>query len=218
MVGGLHALPLHIFLIQPDEWPPGADRARDGSCHCALGSMDQVLAACGVDVDAELPWIRPWFERYQMRDGGLNCDASAYLVHDECPSSMVGTVAPFEAMLPRGDGPFVERAAAFLIDRQLRLGSATRHNAEEHDAARVDRADVPAILLLRRGTRIARARALVDPVAADDPARRDRRCRARALGAVARWVHGNCVTSGDTFFWSRYTSKNCRIRNRLRRV
>lgn len=27
-----------------------------------------------------------------------------------------------------------------------------------------------------------------------------------------------CVSSADTFFWPRYASKNCRIRNRLRRV
>ena len=135
MVDGLNALPLHIFPIRPDEWPPGSDPRRDISCHCALGTMDQVLTACGVDVDAELPWVRPWFERYQMADGGLNCDDAAYAVTDECPSSMVGTVAAFEAMLRRGDGAFVARAAAFLIDRQLRLGSPTRHNAEERDAA-----------------------------------------------------------------------------------
>src|SRR5262249_27154185 len=73
MVDGLNALPLHIFPIHEHEWPPGLDRHRHSSCHCALGSMAQVLGACGVDVDRELPWIKPWFTRYQMRDGGLNC-------------------------------------------------------------------------------------------------------------------------------------------------
>jgi hypothetical protein len=134
MVKGLNALPLHTFPIRPEDWPPNADRARDTSCHCALGSIDQVLSACGIDVDAELPWIAPWFPRYQMRDGGLNCDETAYLVEDECPSSMVGTVAPFEAMLRRAPHEFLDRGAAFLIERELRLGSSTRHNAEERDA------------------------------------------------------------------------------------
>lgn len=134
MVDGLNALPLHIFPIRDQDWPPGLDRFRHGTCHCALGSMAQVLAACGVDVARELPWVIPWFARYQMPDGGLNCDESAYLVEDECPSSMVGTIAPFEAMLELDpESAFVERAARFLIERQLSRGSQTVHNAEERD-------------------------------------------------------------------------------------
>jgi hypothetical protein len=135
MVAALDALPMHTFPLRPEDWPPGLHPARHGSCHCALGSIDQVLTACGVEVDAELPWIRPWFERYQMRDGGMNCDESAYLVADECPSSMVGTIAAFEAMLRRGDSAFVDAGAQFLIGRALVRGSDTRHNAEERAAA-----------------------------------------------------------------------------------
>jgi len=136
MVAALDALPLHTFPLRPEDWPPGLHPSRHSSCHCALGTMDQVLDACGVDVDAELPWIRPWFGRYQMRDGGLNCDETAYLVEDECPSSMVGTIAGFEAMLRRGPGDFVDRAASFLVERQLVRGSDTRHNVEERAAAK----------------------------------------------------------------------------------
>jgi hypothetical protein len=126
---------LHVFPVQPGDAPPGYDPARDVMCHCGLGTIDQVLTACGVDVDRELPWVRGWYDRYQMRDGGLSCDESAYTVADECPSSMVGTVAPFEAMLRRGDSAFVARGAEFLCARELRLGSPTRHNADERAAA-----------------------------------------------------------------------------------
>lgn len=137
MVAGLAALPLKIFPIRPED-APGADPWRDSSCHCALGCIYQVLAACGVLVDAELPWIKPWFVRYQMADGGLSCDQAAYLVEHECPSSMVGTIAPFEAMLlgrwTADQQVFLERAAAFLIERKLMLGSSTTHNAEEREA------------------------------------------------------------------------------------
>ena len=133
MVDGLNALPLHTFPLRDSDWPPGLDRYRHSSCHCALGCMAQVLLACGVDVNRELPWIREWFVRYQMRDGGLNCDESAYLVEHECPSSMVGTIAPFEAMLELDPtSEFVERAAQFLVERKLTRGSHTAHNAEEH--------------------------------------------------------------------------------------
>ena len=134
MVDGLKALPLHTFPIRESEWPPGLDRYRCSSCHCALGSMTQVLLACGVDVDRELPWVKPWFVRYQMSDGGLNCDEAAYLAEGECPSSMVGPIAPFEAMLALDPtSPFVERAAQFLIERKLSRGSQTVHNAEERE-------------------------------------------------------------------------------------
>jgi hypothetical protein len=137
MVDGLSALPVKIFPIRPED-APGANLSRDCTCHCALGCVYQVLTACSVDVDAALPWIKPWFPRYQMADGGLNCDETAYLVEHECPSSMVGTVAPFEAMLLGRSAPdkqaFLERGAAFLAERKLMLGSPTVHNAAERDA------------------------------------------------------------------------------------
>jgi hypothetical protein len=134
MIAALDRYPLHSFPLRDDDWPPGAHKARDAACHCALGNIDQVLAACGVDVDAELPWFGPWYDRYQMADGGYNCDESAYLVGDECPSSMVGTIAMVEAQLRRR-GAALERGAGFLIGRALVHGSETRHNAEERDAA-----------------------------------------------------------------------------------
>jgi len=135
MVDGLNALPLHDFPLRASEVPTGIDPTRHASCHCAIGCIDQVLAARGVDVDRVLPWFLPWYPRYQMADGGLSCDSDAYLVTDEVPSSMVGTVAPVEAMLRRGPSAFLDRAAAFLVGRELCLGSTTKHNAEERDVA-----------------------------------------------------------------------------------
>jgi hypothetical protein len=128
----------HTFPITPEECA-GVNLQRDIACHCALGCMAQVLAAAGLP---ELPWIEPWFVRYQMADGGLNCDEEAYRVVGECPSSMVATVPALEAMLlgdPAGWSAarrtFIDRAARFLIERGLVRGSATVHNAEERDAA-----------------------------------------------------------------------------------
>jgi hypothetical protein len=138
MIAALDAFPIKIFPVHAGDLPPTANPHRDVLCHCAVGSVWQVLAACGRDVERELPWFAPWFPRYQMADGGLNCDDSAYRVDNECPSSMVGTIAPLEAMLvaPRrtwsaDHAAFVERAAGFLIERRLMLGSHTVHNAEE---------------------------------------------------------------------------------------
>ena len=100
--------------------------------------MAPLLLECGIDVDRALPWVRDWFVRYQMTDGGLNCDDAAYRVTNETPSSMVGTIAPFEAMLAlteRSARPedlaFLDRAADFLVTRRLARGSDSVHNAEE---------------------------------------------------------------------------------------
>lgn len=141
-VDSLNATPIRIFPIHPGEFPDGADPYRDTCCHCQLGNAYQMMAAWGVDVDAELPWIRPWFLKYQMADGGFNCDDTAYLVEDECPSSMVGTIAVFEAVLRHTRRPwtdeearFLDRGARFLIDRKVMLGSPSRHNAAERTAA-----------------------------------------------------------------------------------
>jgi hypothetical protein len=142
-LSAVNQYPVKIFPIQPHEMPEGVDPYRGCPCHCQLGNVYQVLFACGVDVDDELPWIRPWLLRYQMADGGMNCDNEAYLVQGECPSSMVGTIAAFEAILlctPRSytaeEEKFLERAAQFLMARKLMYGSSTKHNASEREEAK----------------------------------------------------------------------------------
>ena len=141
LVAALRRVPLTTFPIRPEDVPPGVDPYAC-PCHCQLGCAVQVLHACGVDVDRALPWVRPWFLRYQMADGGLNCDSDAYLVEGECPSSMVGTIGAFEAILlctPRDftaeERTFLQRGAEFLMARELRLGSSTKHNAGERVSA-----------------------------------------------------------------------------------
>lgn len=135
MVDGLNALPLKTFPLVEADWPPGANRARDTSCHCALGAIDRVLTRRGVDVAQALPWVAPWYARYQLADGGYNCDETAYGVTDECPSSMVGTVAPLEGLTGRGPSEVAARAAAMMLGRELTTGSATKHNADERVSA-----------------------------------------------------------------------------------
>jgi hypothetical protein len=133
MIDAMNGLPMHTFPVRPEERPTGTDAYRAYACHCALGCLHQVLTARGVDVSRALPWVEPWFPRYQMADGGANCDEAAY-TSGEVASSMVGTIATLEAMLADG-GEFVDRAAGFLIERRLTEGSASRHNAEERAAA-----------------------------------------------------------------------------------
>jgi len=142
LIASINRMPLKIFPIHAHELPAGLRIDLDTGCHCAMGNFYRVLTTWGVNVDKELPWIRPWFPKYQMADGGLNCDDSAYRVPDEVPSSMVGTIAAFEAILlhtrnvwTEEEVAFLERAARFLMDRKLMLGSNSQHNAAERDAA-----------------------------------------------------------------------------------
>ncbi len=141
-IESLGRMPLKIFPIYPGEMPEGIDPYRETPCHCQLGNVYQVLSKWGVDVDRELPWIRPWFLKYQMPDGGFNCDNDAYLVRDESPSSMVGTIAAFEAMLlytnrawTVEEEAFLEKGAKFLMGRKLIHGSTTKYNASERASA-----------------------------------------------------------------------------------
>jgi hypothetical protein len=116
---------LTTFPFRAEDVPAGKSAQRHVPCHCQLGTAYRMLAACGVAVDAELPWIRPWFLRYQLPDGGLNCDEAAYL-RAAPRSSVVSTLPPLEALLyaaPRPLSPeeerFLDRGAAYLLDRRL---------------------------------------------------------------------------------------------------
>jgi hypothetical protein len=124
----------HFFA---SEVPLERDPVRDTFCHCALGNLFQIMSAAGADMDQVLPWARSWFIRYQMPDGGLNCDEEAYRVNPPA-SSLVGTMATLEAILwftPRPftaeENKFLEQGARFLIERELRYGCPESHNAEE---------------------------------------------------------------------------------------
>ncbi len=116
-----------------------AGREMDAPCHCSLGNIFQILCASGVDMDCELPWARSWFLRYQMPDGGLNCDEDAYRAEPQA-SSMVGTIAHLEAILlftnrpfTTEEGDFLDRGARCLMERELRFGCKAKHNIEEQE-------------------------------------------------------------------------------------
>jgi hypothetical protein len=125
MIDALNNHFLDTFPLVEADIPDGADPYRHIACHCALGTMYRVLAACGVAVDVAAPHLRPWFLRYQLPDGGLNCDEEVYT--KRAPhSSMVSTLPPLEAILFDSEQPltdediaFVDRGAAYLLNRRL---------------------------------------------------------------------------------------------------
>lgn len=101
------------FVITKEDAPrTRADRAKMDCCHCELGVYYMVLCQCGCDVDRELPWIRDWFLKHQLDDGGLNCTPTAYL--NSRKSSVVSTLPPLEAILLFTDRSYTEAEARFL--------------------------------------------------------------------------------------------------------
>jgi hypothetical protein len=126
----------HLPYFFREDAPAGKMPDQDAPCPCALGNIYQILGATGLDVDAELPWARDWFLKYQMPDGGLTCDEDAHKAEPNA-SSLVGTISPLEAILS-GRAPltaeeerFLDQGAKCLMERELRLGSASKYNAEE---------------------------------------------------------------------------------------
>ena len=125
MVGVLKNHYLPVFPIKEDEVPEGIDPVRRIACLCSVGNMYQVLFACDVDVDRELPWMREWFLRYQLPDGGLNCDEQVY-TKPTPKSSIVTTISCLEAILfcrnrelTQEEVRFLDNGANYLVKQKL---------------------------------------------------------------------------------------------------
>ena len=125
MISVIQSHYLKTFPLTIEEIPEGTDPRRQIACHCALGSIYQVLFARDPHIDQKLPWIRPWFLKYQMGDGGLNCDEAAY-TKSPSKSSIVSTLPCLEAIffcrngdLNSAEHDFVNKGAHYLLRQKL---------------------------------------------------------------------------------------------------
>ena len=119
---------LHIFPLVEEELPEGCDPYRDIICHCALGTIMKLFIKMGFDINKEWDWVFPWFEKYQLPDGGYNCDEAVYT--KEAPrSSFLSTLPMLEALLEYGESEkgkltpvqldILKKGADYLIKRKL---------------------------------------------------------------------------------------------------
>ncbi|MBX3466638.1 MAG: hypothetical protein KF878_07045 [Planctomycetes bacterium] len=123
LAGAVREKYLAFFPFTEDQVPPGTDPYRDVLCHCALGCLSRLLHAGERDPGEAVPWSRGWFLRYQLPDGGLNCDEAAYL-RPTPRSSVVSTVPALEALLDQperaaGEDAFLARGVHYLLQRRL---------------------------------------------------------------------------------------------------
>ena len=113
------------FVITEHDVPQTeADKEKMDCCHCELGVFYMILSACGCDTEANLPWIRRWFLKHQLLDGGLNCEPDAYLKSGK--SSIVSSLPPLEAVLfftdrdyTDAEKRFLDNGARYLIEHRL---------------------------------------------------------------------------------------------------
>ncbi len=113
------------FVITKEDAPrSNLDRSKMDCCHCEMGVFYAILSSCGCNVDAEMPWIREWFLKHQLPDGGLNCTPSAYLRSRK--SSVVSSLPPLEAVLfftrrdyTDAEAKFLDEGARYLIEHRL---------------------------------------------------------------------------------------------------
>lgn len=125
MVAKLKKHYLPFFPTKENELPGSIDPYRQIACLCAVGNMYKILFHAGIDVDAELPWMREWFFHYQLPDGGWNCDEAAY-AKLQPKSSLVTTMACLEAVffcrtneLSQAEKELLQRGADYLIKQKL---------------------------------------------------------------------------------------------------
>ncbi len=88
---------LHYFPLIQADLPENCDPYRHVICFCALGNMYKILEDCGYDVHMRLPWWYEWLEKYQLPDGGYNCDEAVYTKNMK--GSFLSTLPMLEAML-----------------------------------------------------------------------------------------------------------------------
>lgn len=120
---------LHNFPILATEIPKDCDPYRHILCFCGLGNMYKVLEGCGFIVQKELPWWYDWLLRYQLPDGGYNCDEGAYTGSHK--SSFQSTLPMLEAMLllyqKTGDlevKTLLDKGANYLLNHEVYKSSS----------------------------------------------------------------------------------------------
>lgn len=125
MIQQMNAQYVRFFPIREEEMDPNIDPYTEIPCHCQLGNMYQILRTLKSDIDKRIPWIRPWFLKYQLPDGGLNCEDDAY--RNSHKSSIASSLPVFEAImlcaeqgeLTEAEAVFLDRAAKYVIDHRL---------------------------------------------------------------------------------------------------
>ncbi|MDN5280007.1 MAG: hypothetical protein PWR01_3972 [Clostridiales bacterium] len=120
---------LHSFPISEDELPENLNPYTEIVCFCFLGSLMRLASKVDFDAFAWLPWAKDWIHRYQLPDGGYNCDEAAYSGSGK--GSLISTTVMLEGMLAyvkfSGNydefGKNIEKAVSYLLKHHIYLST-----------------------------------------------------------------------------------------------
>ena len=122
---------LRMMDLQDRAWPPA--NYPDGDLRgwrlvwepCVTGNMARTLVVFGLGEDPRVREMFEWLVRYQLPDGGWNCETGEW-GKDVCHSSFMSTVEPLWAFSelprqgwPKGGREAVERACKFMLMHRL---------------------------------------------------------------------------------------------------
>jgi hypothetical protein len=120
---------LHIFPVREEDAPEDINAYTEVLCFCFLGSLMRLASKVDFDVFAWLPWAKDWIKRYQLPDGGYNCDDAAYTGSGK--GSLISTTVMLEGMLAyvkyTGNydefGKNIERAVSYLLKHHVYMST-----------------------------------------------------------------------------------------------
>ncbi|MDD2998525.1 MAG: hypothetical protein PHV05_05640, partial [Candidatus Riflebacteria bacterium] len=119
---------LKVFPVNKSDTAGQINGVTDVMCFCFLGSLMRISAKLEFDIFAYLPWAKEWINRYQLPDGGYNCDEVAYSGSGK--SSVHSTVLMLEGLIEytrfTKEATFalhMQKAVSYLLKHQIYLAS-----------------------------------------------------------------------------------------------
>ena len=120
---------LKIFPVREEDVDGPVNGHTEVMCFCFFGGLMKLAAKLEFDVFAHVPWAKDWVNRYQLPDGGYNCDESVYTGSGK--SSLISTTVMLEGMIeyarfsPQPDifATNMQKAVSYLLKHQLFLTS-----------------------------------------------------------------------------------------------
>lgn len=88
---------LKIFPTREEDIDGPVNGYTEVMCFCFLGCLMKIASKLDFDVFAHVPWAKEWINRYQLPDGGYNCDDAAYTGSGK--SSIISTAVMLEGMV-----------------------------------------------------------------------------------------------------------------------
>lgn len=121
---------LKVFPVREEDVDGPVNGHTEVMCFCLLGGLMKIASKLDFDVFAHVPWAKSWLARYQLTDGGYNCDESAYTTSGK--SSLVSSTVMLEGMIEYAKytedieiyAAYMQKIVSYLLKHQVYLSTA----------------------------------------------------------------------------------------------